>query len=241
MSIDEEYGFTTEDIEAYVLEKVASKELDVKDIHSFNKKIETAAKQGYTNREGYEPKPYPTEELGMAAYAYILDNGGSPDEALEHSRVEQNIPVEIFKEMKNRNTYKKHSKSIVEKHEDHPVQKQMIENQVFDKTYMGGLNRINQLIRKLVECKTVNDRIETLEEITKIQQQEIERVSVESAYTKVKIDHIEEVNMLKTMKPKDVARELWKRGCKQQYVAFATGRSLTTIKRWWKDFKYEVS
>jgi hypothetical protein len=239
MSVDEEYGLSLEDFEAYVLEKVASGEMDIGDVFKVKEKIEVAAKQGWTNREDYVQKPNATYDLGYLAYQYILDNGGSAEEALEYSRKEQGKTEDWLKKVKNRSTYKKYSKSIVEQHEGHPVQQQMVENKVFDSNQMRGIQRVNQLIRKLAECRNVNDRIQTLEEITKLQQKEIERVSTESAFTNVKIKHMEEMNMLKTMKPKDIARELWKRGCKQQYVSEVTGKSIPTIKRWWSEFRNE--
>lgn len=236
--IDNEYGFTLEDLEAYVLEKVASGEMELKDAYSLQNKIMIAARQGYSNRSDKE-STLPNYELGSLAYRYLLDNKCTAEEALKYSMEQQGKDEEWLQEVKHKSTYIKHSKQIVEEHEDHPVQKQMVENKVFDKAYMANTQRVNRLISKLAECKSINTRIETLEEISKLQQEQLERVRVESALNNVKMKYMEEVNMLKTMKPKDAARELWKRGCSQKYVAELTGKGMRTIQRWWKEFKQE--
>lgn len=239
MSLEEEYGFTQEDVQAYVLEKVASGEMDVRDTFKFKKMIEEAAKIGYSNREGWTPKQRADKEIGSLAYKYLLDNKSSATEAIEYSLEKKGYDWKWWEEVKSHTAYQKHSKAIVEEHKEHPLQQQMESNNVFVTPYMTSIDRIGTLMNKLEKAKNANERITTLEQIAKAQQQELEMVRAQSIANSLTLKSMEELNQLKKLEPKDLARELWKRKVKQKDAAEHVGVNVRTIRRWWTEFKNE--
>lgn len=173
-------------------------------------------------------------EIGMTAYTYVLENGGSAEEAFEYSVTMHSKSIEWLNEIKNHPYY--HSAKVVKGHDEHPQQRQMMENGTMDRSALKGSETVNKQIRKLSRYKRVSDKLESLEESDKHQQAQIDKLDADLGVHTTEIAELKRLTGSKGLSNKEKGEVLYRRGCTQKAVADALGVGLRTVKRWWKDF-----
>lgn len=185
--------------------------------------------------ETRETVPY---EIGMTAYRYILENGGSAQEAFEYSVKMHDKSIEWLNEIKNHPYY--HSKKVVEEHDNHPQQKIMLNNGTMDKSALKSSETVNKQIRKLSKSKKLSDEHEYLKGNDVKQQKEINKLKgVTTIHTK-EIDTLQEISGVGRMSNKEKAYIMYLNGVTQKDVTEELEISIATVKRWWKDFKNDT-
>lgn len=179
------------------------------------------------------PSSYMPMDVAYVAYIYILDNGGTAEEALDYAASVYDKPIEFIKEVKNKRFF--YSKDIVDMANNHPKQMQMIKNRTIDKSALEQSKTANQQLRRLSKYRSIDDEIESLKEKDKEQQEEIDTLSLRLSETQAEIEILKQYTGVEDMPPKDKASFLKQRGHTQKEVADSVGKSLRTIKSWWKD------
>lgn len=172
-----------------------------------------------------ETVPY---NVGLAAYKYILDNGGTPREALEYSVTVHDKSLEWLDSIKHNPYY--HSKEAVKAHDNHPAQKTMVKNGTMDKSALKSSNTVNQQITRLSRYKKVSDKLEGLEERVGGLEDEVDTHSKE-------IDRLKRHAGIEEIPKKDVGYQMYQHKMTQKKVSEELGVSIATVKRWWREYK----
>lgn len=214
------------------VEEMLTKFFSNADNQDFKKREAVKAITDKTFKKNYqgttrETVPY---NIGLAAYKYILDNGGTPREALEYSVTVHDKSLEWLDGIKHNPYY--HSKETVKAHEDHPAQKTMLRNGTMDKSALKSSNTVNQQITRLSRYKKVSDRLEGLEERVEGLEDEVDT-------------HSKEINLLKrhtgveteALSKRDIGYEMYQEKMTQKTISEKLDVSIATVKRWWKDYK----
>jgi hypothetical protein len=171
-------------------------------------------------------------EIGCTAYRYVLDSGGSAEEALKYSAKIHDKSVEWLEGVKNNPYY--HSSRVVKGHNDHPQQKLMLYNGTMDKSALKSSETVNKQIRKLSKARKLSDTLEGLKLSDRIQQEEIDILKAESVGMKYDIQFLNKVAGLEGEPKKDRAVRMRGLGCTQKAIAESLGVNVRTINRWLK-------
>lgn len=174
-----------------------------------------------------ETVPY---NIGLAAYKYILGNGGTPREALEYSVAVHDKSLEWLDSVKHNPYY--HSKEAVKEHDTHPVQKTMLKNGTMDKSALKSSNTVNQQITKLARYKKVSDQLEGLKD-------EVYNLKGEVSVHGKEIYQLKEHTGLEGMSKKEKAEIMYLQGSTQKFISEQLKVHVNTVKNWWRDFKKE--
>ena len=181
----------------------------------------------------YLPKEYVGYKFALTAYEYILDNGGSREEALEHSRIIHEKTIEWINDVKNRPYF--YTKRVVKTFDTHEEQKLMLSNGTMDKSALMQKQSINQQLGRLSRYKQISDTLEELKENDSQQKQAIGSLEDTVVSHEMDIDRLKEVNQLSEMSPKDKAIKLKAKGYTQKSISKMVGKSERTVRNWWKD------
>lgn len=218
------------------VESIIQRFFDHPDRQSFKdreviKMIVNRVHQASFNGTTRETVPY---EIGKTAYEYILESGGSAEEAFEYSVKIHSKSLEWLNEIKNHPYY--HSAKVVREHDDHPQQKVMRSNGTMDRSALKSSETVNKQIRKLSRYKKVSDKLESLEANDIHQQAQLDKLDAEVAVSRSDIVELQDKLGAKGLSNKEKGEVLYRRGCTQKAVAEALNVSLPTVKRWWKDY-----
>lgn len=183
-----------------------------------------------TTSDTYTPKEYFSYDMGLLAYRYILDNGGTAEEALIYAIEIFNKPEEWLADTKNRKYF--YSKQVVEKNDDHPQQKLMTDNGTMDRSALKQSHSVNQLIRKLSKSKILSDQLENLKKADTEQQEKILHLEANTITMDTSIDTLYEKLSIEPLSKKDKALLLIKAGHTYKTIASVLGVSERSIKRW---------
>ena len=221
------------DLENYISEAIHNGHLDIKDI----KVLENNATQEYLSKvrsdPHHKPKQYLSLEMGLCAYIRILENGGTAQEALEYAAYVHDKPIEYIEDVKNRKFF--YAKQVVDHADYHPIQKEMVKNNTIDKNALKSSSSANQQLRKLSMYKSVDDRLTSLEGTVTIHQDNIEDLETRLAVREQEIEQLKVVVGMDNLDPKEICGILKQKGISQKKIAEVTGKSLSTIKRWWRE------
>lgn len=183
--------------------------------------------------DDYIPTEYASFEFGMTAYRYILDNGGTHQEAMEYAREVHNMTTTLLDEVKHNPYF--HSKEVVMEHDSHPEQIAMLLDKTMDKAALKGSHTVNQQLKRLSTSKGIHDTLEGLKKTDAEQQVEIDYLKGQSVTQDADLRILREINNIPEQSPKDKAKLLKDAGISQKKIAEFLGKDTRTIRRWWKD------
>jgi len=115
-----------------------------KDYFRLSKQLNEMCKSAVKSKENYTPAEYMTFELGATAYQYILDNGGTPEEAFSYASEVCDKSMEYINKTKNKPYI--HSSNIVESYKEHPKQKRMVRKGTIDTVSLKNSDTVGCLI-----------------------------------------------------------------------------------------------
>lgn len=208
-------------------------EVDPSVVQGIKRMIDREFLEYKRSREDYIPKEYVGFEFAITAYQYILDNGGNREDALEFSRKIHDKSIEWINDVKNRPYF--YTKKVVKKFDTHEEQKKMIANGTMDKSALMQRQSINQQLGRLSKSKQLSDTLEELKQSDKEQSKTIKNLTKTVTSSEIDITRLKELTGLEDIPPKDKAKILKNKGFNQKDIAEMTGKSLRTIKRWWKE------
>lgn len=221
------------ELEQYISEYIHNGTLDMKDI----KVLESNATQQYLLKKrsdpDHQPKEYLSLEIGLCAYIRILENGGTAQDALEYAAYVHDKPIEYIEDVKNRKFF--YAKQVVNQADQHPVQKEMIKNNTIDRNALKSSSTANQQLRKLSMYKSVDDRLNNLEHTVSEHQENLEDLETRLAVREQEIEQLKSIVGMDSLDSIEICGILKQKGISQKKIAAVTGKSLSTIKRWWKE------
>lgn len=186
-----------------------------------------------TKSEGYIQKEYFSYDMGLLAYRYILDNGGTAQEALEYAIKVFNKPEEWLEETKNQKYF--YSKRVVDSNENHEQQILMTRNGTIDKSALRNTNTVNELIRKLSKSKVLSDQLESLRESDSEQCERIRLLEASKTTIEAGLDKINGHLVLEGLTNKEKAVLLIDKGFSNKVIIEVLGIPKATLYRWRKD------
>ena len=221
------------ELEQYISEYIHNGTLDMKDI----KVLESNATQQYLLKKrsdpDHQPKEYLSFEIGLCAYIRILENGGTAQDALEYAAYVHDKPIEYIEDVKNRKFF--YAKQVVNQADQHRVQNEMFKYNSIDRNALKSSSTANQQLRKLSMYKSVDDRLNNLEHTVSEHQENLEDLETRLAVREQEIEQLKSIVGMNSLDPIEICGILKQKGISQKKIAAVTGKSLSTIKRWWKE------
>lgn len=185
---------------------------------------------------------YPSVEWGMLAYAYALEHNTDYNGALWAACVEAGEDVLWLDEVKHKDF--KHSKRVVDAHNEHPIQKAMKECGLFDGNALGGSRSVSQLVKRLLIFKDGVTFIEHLSDT-------VDHLEDSNEGLSLKIDFLRDSNDLLTERVENLEKRVddllscssaktkalyWKKqGLSAKEVSDKVGVHVSSVYRWMSD------
>ena len=216
---------TWEEIEILRNEKIASGEVPFAKVLVGNKKADDVAKQAIRDKDDYVKKKYVGFEVGLDAYLHHHDTGCSPMEALEYASDLHGMPEGFAQETKHMYYY--YAAETVKAADTHPQQKTMMGNGTMDKTRLRNPSSAHNQLTVLGKQRKLSDLVEGLKEENTQHKQLLGQHETD-------IEGLKKLTGMEELSAKEKAVILKSKGYTQKEISGIVGKSLPTIKRWWK-------
>jgi len=213
-------------------------DITMKDAGVISQQLKASILDKQQNQLNYTPKEYISFELGFDAYVYILENGGTAQEALEYAATIHNTPEEVVNQAKNLKFY--YAKKVVNEADNHPEQKKMVANKTIDRQALKTSTSANMQLTKLSNYKNISDKLEDLENRDIEQQEQIDTLEARVNIHQSEIDVLKKLSGLENTPIKERIKYLRECGCTHRAIAEALRCSVATVKRWDKRNKNET-
>lgn len=192
--------------------------------------LQQTTKHKATQQEGYIKKDYMDFEFVATAYRYILDNSCTAIEALEYAAITLDYPNDYVVNTKDNKFY--YTKTVVDTHDKHPKQKRMLKDKTLNKTLIKKSSSPSQLTNTLSRSVEVQDKLDSLREVDKLQQEEINTLKVSNDKHEQEIKDLQELTGVTTLSLQEQAKYLYDRNHSKTNIAKALGVNRKTISRW---------
>lgn len=207
--------------------------VDIKDVYGLTDKMIAESVKRHRESDDYTPKEYVGLAFATTAYEYILDHGGSKEDAFEYAMEVHDKTEEWMRAVKNRKYY--YAREVVNKHDNHPIQKAMLREDIMDRNALTTAGTINQQIGKLSKKRKLYDILNDLRNQVDEHERKIDLLTAKDVAKETYIKELREYTGLKDEDPKTMASQMKAMGCTQKTIAEVVGRTERTIRRWWSE------
>lgn len=168
--------------------------------------------------------------IANRAYQYILEDNVTAKEALTFSAQDHEAELEEVLAEKSRYSGKL-SGTIVKSNDTHPVQVVMKRQGKFNRQALKSTDTVWQMLNLLKDFR------EAYEDFLKLEKAlgDIKKLDGRVVVLEDELKDLQELLGVKSMTDKDKAALMKSKGFTQKEVGNALGKSLPTIKRWWKE------
>ena len=125
---------------------------------------------------------YIKKDEHSAAYSYVLEHNGTPLEALEYACEVFNQDGDWVDDIKNSPTL--FSKDVVKSHDNHPTQRKMVRQKIFEKASLSSARTPMQQLRRLSVFRTIFEELENLRQSDKEQSRRITKLEAQRYTTR---------------------------------------------------------
>jgi len=218
------------ELETKLLSLLKESGLSIKQFKVISAKAEQIVKDKHINSPNYTPKQYWGLEIAAFAYGVVLETGCSANEAMKFAAEWFSKPDDWVELTKNNPFF--YSKQVVNRMKDHPRQKRMVKNNTIDLAHVKRSDTVNQQLRRLRYYRTLDERINVLEDKVQNSEKEIELLKVADEDKQSDIDMLFQNAGLLKLSPQEKAKHLIDRGFAKKIIAERLGVSERTIQRW---------
>ena len=218
------------EIEAKLLSLLKESGLSIKQFKVISAKAEQLVKEHHINSPDYAPKEYWGLEIAAFAYGVVLETGCSANEAMKFAAEWFSKPEGWVELTKNNPFF--YAKQVVNRMKDHPRQKRMVKNKTIDLAHIKRSDTVNQQLRRLRYYRTLDERINVLEDQVSATQKEVELLKVADEEKQSDIDILFQNAGLLKLSPQEKAKHLLSRGFAKKVIAERLGVSERTLRRW---------
>lgn len=168
--------------------------------------------------------------IANTAYQYILDYNVTAKQALTYSAQDHEAELEEVLAEKSRYSGRL-SGTIVKSNDDHPIQVDMKKQGKMNRQALKSTDTVWQMLNLLKDFR------EAYEDFLKLEKalEDIKKLDGRVIVLEDELKDLQELLGVKSMTDKDKAGLMKSKGFTQKEVGNALGKSLPTIKRWWKD------
>lgn len=188
----------------------------------------------FKNNPNREKRDYISKAFVKTAYQYILDNGGTVDQALDYSIELLEKSRDWWDTLKNKEFYD--SKEIMSDMQEHPKQKQMLKEGTMDKVVMNQSRSANQFLRRAAKCVGVSDIIAGIRYDLVNTSDQLMQVTAANVVNQHDIDGLYEYIGIPKKDKKFLAKVLRDKGFKNETIANTLDISISTLKRYLREF-----
>ena len=212
------------------IKRASAGELTREDIEGMYKQAIHYSNEYKRNREGFVPKQYAGRDYGRIAYNYILNNGGTAEEALIHAAREIGESEEWVTAVKHNPFF--YTKDVIKQADKHPTQKRLLRNKMVDRVYLSSSDTVYKLVNRVSFGVALDKAFQGMDErITALEETKNE-MTIELASLQYRVKHLEEIHDIPE-DPKALAQFMKEQGLSQKQVAEHLNNDVRTIRRWW--------
>lgn len=166
-----------------------------------------------------------TSNIFFTAYSYMLDTNKPAKECIIYAATIHMKDVEQVLAEKS-NDSGKMSRKVVKQHNNHPIQKEMIKEKIFNRQALVNSKNLWQLLNTLSTFRQAYNWLKELREGNK-------DLRIRVGMAEAEISRLKELVGLGEMTDKEKLKYLKQSGATQEQVSEILSKSLSTIKRWW--------
>ena len=216
-------------IEKEILEKIKDYGLSIQQFKVLTKKAEDQIKKEMVNSDNYKPKEYWSLEMASFAYIAILENNLTANEAMLLAAEQFSKSKSWVEETKNNPFF--YAKKLVDTMQNHPVQKRMNREGVFDIGVVKSAKTVNQQLRRVSRFKKLDQKLTELTEKLDKTEKEVQNLKMSDEEKSIDIDILyQNVNITKASVDEKILH-LHKRGFTMVQIADKIGVSRQKVSR----------
>lgn len=158
------------------------------------------------------------------AYTHMLETNKGTEECLVHAATMYLKDIDSVLAEKSRNIGSM-SRSVTNDHDDHPIQKDMIKRDKFNKRAVINSKNVLQLLNTLSSFRRAYTELLALENDKRNLRTDLDNALID-------IEHLKDTMDITELSPKDRALHLSDRGYTQKEIAEILDKNVRTIRRW---------